>query len=120
MATKTEAAISTGGGGMGADAAWRPAADRCGVARRRARIPMGRYGWAEEVSSLISYLASQSAAYEAGRNIRIDGGLTRGVWRGAIDPARRCGGERLPRDNAGGRPIVCGSETNHAMRRAPE
>lgn len=46
---------------------------------RRARIPMGRYGRAEEVSALISYLASDSAAYVTGQNIRIDGGLTRAV-----------------------------------------
>jgi NAD(P)-dependent dehydrogenase (short-subunit alcohol dehydrogenase family) len=46
---------------------------------RRARIPMGRYGKASEVSSLISYLASDGAAYITGQNIRIDGGLTRAV-----------------------------------------
>ncbi|WP_288902333.1 SDR family oxidoreductase [uncultured Sneathiella sp.] len=46
---------------------------------RRARIPMGRYGKAEEVSGLVSYLASDAAAYITGQNIRIDGGLTRSV-----------------------------------------
>ncbi|MBD8890107.1 SDR family oxidoreductase [Roseibium litorale] len=46
---------------------------------RRSRIPMGRYGHAEEVSGLISYLASTKAAYVTGQNIRIDGGLTRSV-----------------------------------------
>ncbi|MEP3245342.1 MAG: SDR family oxidoreductase [Sneathiella sp.] len=46
---------------------------------RRERIPMGRYGKTEEVSSLISYLASDKAAYVTGQNIRIDGGLTRSV-----------------------------------------
>ncbi|MTI44199.1 NAD(P)-dependent dehydrogenase (short-subunit alcohol dehydrogenase family) [Roseibium hamelinense] len=46
---------------------------------RKARIPMGRYGHAREVSSLISYLASEDAAYLTGQNIRIDGGLTRSV-----------------------------------------
>lgn len=46
---------------------------------RRARIPMGRYGKASEVSSLIAYLASAEAGYITGQNIRIDGGLTRGV-----------------------------------------
>lgn len=46
---------------------------------RRARIPMGRYGRAEEVSSLVGYLASDDAAYITGQNLRIDGGLTRGV-----------------------------------------
>ncbi|WP_434051611.1 MAG: SDR family oxidoreductase [Roseibium sp.] len=46
---------------------------------RRERIPMGRYGRSDEVSGLISYLASDEAAYITGQNIRIDGGLTRSV-----------------------------------------
>ncbi len=46
---------------------------------RRARIPMSRYGRAEEVSALVSYLASDIAAYVTGQNIRIDGGITRSV-----------------------------------------
>ncbi len=46
---------------------------------RKARIPMGRYGASEEVAGLISYLASDVAAYVTGQNIRIDGGLTRSV-----------------------------------------
>jgi len=46
---------------------------------RKARIPMGRYGKAGEISALISYLASDAAAYVTGQNIRIDGGLTRSV-----------------------------------------
>ncbi|MFX0543349.1 SDR family oxidoreductase [Roseovarius sp. S4756] len=46
---------------------------------RRARIPMGRYGHADEVSSLISWLASEGAAYMTGQNLRVDGGLTRAV-----------------------------------------
>lgn len=46
---------------------------------RRARIPMGRYGRAAEVSSLIAYLVSEDAAYMTGQNLRIDGGLTRAV-----------------------------------------
>ena len=46
---------------------------------RRARIPMGRYGREEEVSSLVSWLASEGGGYVTGQNWRIDGGLTRGV-----------------------------------------
>ncbi|MBY6135748.1 SDR family oxidoreductase [Nocardioides marinus] len=46
---------------------------------RKARIPMGRYGTAREVSALIAHLASDEAAYTTGQNIRIDGGLTRSV-----------------------------------------
>lgn len=44
---------------------------------RRARIPMGRYGRTEEVSSLIAWLASDEGAYMTGQNLRLDGGLTR-------------------------------------------
>ena len=46
---------------------------------RRARIPMGRYGHTEEVSSLISWLASDAGGYMTGQNLRVDGGLTRSV-----------------------------------------
>lgn len=46
---------------------------------RRLRIPMGRYGKEEEVSSLIGWLASEGGSYVTGQNWRIDGGLTRGV-----------------------------------------
>lgn len=46
---------------------------------RRARIPMGRYGTQAEVSAMVSYLASEAAAYVTGQNWRIDGGLTRSV-----------------------------------------
>jgi len=44
---------------------------------RRARIPMGRYGRTDEVSSLIAWLASDEGAYMTGQNLRLDGGLTR-------------------------------------------
>jgi NAD(P)-dependent dehydrogenase (short-subunit alcohol dehydrogenase family) len=43
----------------------------------RERIPMGRYGRVDEVSELVSLLASDRAAYITGQNIRIDGGITR-------------------------------------------
>ncbi|KAA5920271.1 SDR family oxidoreductase [Achromobacter xylosoxidans] len=46
---------------------------------RRARIPMGRYGTAEEVADLIAFLASEASSYITGQNIRIDGGITRSV-----------------------------------------
>lgn len=46
---------------------------------RRVRIPMGRYGTEDEVSSLIGWLASDAGGYVTGQNWRIDGGLTRGV-----------------------------------------
>ncbi|MEM1073472.1 MAG: SDR family oxidoreductase [Pseudomonadota bacterium] len=46
---------------------------------RNARIPMGRYGFTSEVSSLISWLAAGDGGYMTGQNLRIDGGLTRAV-----------------------------------------
>lgn len=46
---------------------------------RRARIPMGRYGTVAEVSSLISWMASEDGGYMTGQNLRVDGGLTRSV-----------------------------------------
>lgn len=46
---------------------------------RRQRIPMGRYGSADEVAELIHFLASNKSCYITGQNIRIDGGLTRSV-----------------------------------------
>ncbi len=42
---------------------------------RKARIPMGRYGRADEVSSMVSYLAGEGS-YVTGQNWRVDGGLT--------------------------------------------
>lgn len=49
------------------------------IEERRSRIPMGRYGKEDEVSSLIGWLASEGGGYVTGQNWRIDGGLTRGV-----------------------------------------
>ncbi len=46
---------------------------------RRARIPMGRYGRAGEVSDLIAFMASDQSSYITGQNIRVDGGITRSV-----------------------------------------
>jgi NAD(P)-dependent dehydrogenase (short-subunit alcohol dehydrogenase family) len=45
----------------------------------RDRIPMQRYGRTQEVSDLISFLASDGAGYITGQNIRVDGGITRSV-----------------------------------------
>lgn len=46
---------------------------------RRLRVPMKRYGAAEEVADLILFLASERSSYITGQNIRIDGGATRSV-----------------------------------------
>ncbi len=45
----------------------------------RSRIPMERYGFVNEVSATISFLASDGAGYITGQNIRVDGGITRAV-----------------------------------------
>ena len=45
----------------------------------RDRIPMERYGSVDEISATIAFLASDGAGYITGQNIRVDGGITRGV-----------------------------------------
>jgi NAD(P)-dependent dehydrogenase (short-subunit alcohol dehydrogenase family) len=44
-----------------------------------ARIPLRRYGRAEEIADTIAFLASAGAGYITGQNIRVDGGVTRSV-----------------------------------------
>ncbi len=46
---------------------------------RRAGVPMKRYGTSQEIASVISFLASDGAAYITGQNIKVDGGVTRSV-----------------------------------------
>ena len=46
---------------------------------RRAAIPMGRYGRTGEIAATVVFLASDGAGYITGQNIRVDGGITRGV-----------------------------------------
>jgi NAD(P)-dependent dehydrogenase (short-subunit alcohol dehydrogenase family) len=46
---------------------------------RRDSVPMQRYGTAEEIAATVAFLASDGACYITGQNIRVDGGLMRGV-----------------------------------------
>ena len=46
---------------------------------RRASAPMGRYGTSEEIAATIAFLVSEGAGYITGQNLRVDGGLMRGV-----------------------------------------
>ena len=46
---------------------------------RRAGVPMGRYGTAEEIAATVAFLLSEGAGYITGQNLRVDGGLMRSV-----------------------------------------
>ena len=46
---------------------------------RREKVPMKRYGTAEEVAELILFLASEKSPYITGQSVRIDGGMMRSV-----------------------------------------
>ncbi|MBA4489265.1 SDR family oxidoreductase [Paracoccus sp. S1E-3] len=46
---------------------------------RSAMVPMKRYGTVEEIARTAAFLASDGAGYITGQNIRVDGGLMRGV-----------------------------------------
>ena len=45
----------------------------------RRRIPLGRYGTAQEIADVIAFLASEGAGYITGQNLRVDGGITRSL-----------------------------------------
>jgi NAD(P)-dependent dehydrogenase (short-subunit alcohol dehydrogenase family) len=46
---------------------------------RRQTVPLQRYGTSDEIAATIAFLASEGAAYITGQNLRVDGGLMRGV-----------------------------------------
>ena len=53
-------------------------------ARRVARIPMGRFGEADEVAKAALFLASDDASYVTGHTLAVDGGyLAGGLWSSA-------------------------------------
>ena len=43
------------------------------------RIPMGRYGKTQEIAKTAAFLLSDDAGYITGQNLRVDGGITRGI-----------------------------------------
>ena len=47
--------------------------------RSEAAIPLGRYGLPEEVADMVTFLASERAAYITGAMIRVDGGIVRHI-----------------------------------------
>ena len=46
---------------------------------RRAAIPAGRYGSTREIADTVAFLLSDAASYITGQNLKVDGGLMRGV-----------------------------------------
>ncbi len=46
---------------------------------RRESVPMQRYGTSGEIAATAAFLASDGAGYITGQNIRVGGGMTRGV-----------------------------------------
>ncbi|MFA6267718.1 MAG: SDR family oxidoreductase [Pseudolabrys sp.] len=49
------------------------------VEERRAGVPMGRYGTSEEIAATVAFLVSDGAGYITGQNLKVDGGLMRGI-----------------------------------------
>jgi NAD(P)-dependent dehydrogenase (short-subunit alcohol dehydrogenase family) len=49
------------------------------VDERRQSVPMGRYGTSAEIAATVAFLASEGAGYITGQNIKVDGGLMRGL-----------------------------------------
>jgi NAD(P)-dependent dehydrogenase (short-subunit alcohol dehydrogenase family) len=49
------------------------------VDARAASVPMKRYGREGEIAATVAFLCSEGAGYITGQNIRVDGGLMRGI-----------------------------------------
>jgi NAD(P)-dependent dehydrogenase (short-subunit alcohol dehydrogenase family) len=51
------------------------------MAAKKARIPMGRLGTAEEIANLVAFLLSDAASYSTGGLFTADGGFSLGIAR---------------------------------------
>jgi NAD(P)-dependent dehydrogenase (short-subunit alcohol dehydrogenase family) len=49
------------------------------VDARAASVPMKRYGQEDEIAATVAFLCGDGAGYITGQNIRVDGGLMRGL-----------------------------------------
>ncbi len=49
------------------------------VEARQQSVPMGRYGTSEEIAATIAFLVSEGGGYITGQNLKVDGGLMRGL-----------------------------------------
>lgn len=43
---------------------------------RESKVPLGRLGTAADISSVVTFLLSDAAAYMTGQNVLVDGGVT--------------------------------------------
>ncbi len=59
---------------------WEPTFDALGEQEVRAsfvkRVPLARWGTADEIANVACFLASEQASYVTGQTIRVDGGMT--------------------------------------------
>jgi NAD(P)-dependent dehydrogenase (short-subunit alcohol dehydrogenase family) len=46
---------------------------------RRDSVPMQRYGTSGEIAATVAFLVSDGAGYITGQNLKVDGGLMRGI-----------------------------------------